>query len=167
MKRALAVVGTLLMTSVAAQAAQVPTNMCDEGAFVVGDKTYSFDDIAVESTDATKFNEQGPITAYGYLVLVEMGRELNDNIVAKMGTISSCTSTGMAAVESGNLVDVVFARSDYADEAWKDVRRSILKAEGGLMPKGLIALTGKFEIFTDTYGLYFRADGAKVVATFK
>ncbi|HEY1092620.1 MAG TPA: hypothetical protein VGE47_16100 [Burkholderiaceae bacterium] len=40
--------------------------MCDDGVFIVGDTAYSYEDIAVESTDAIALNDKDAITAYGY-----------------------------------------------------------------------------------------------------
>lgn len=165
--RRVTLAGIAMLLGMGSALAQTTPQMCDPGVFGTTEKIYNFEDIVAEGTDAVKLNEQGTVLAGGYLVWVRMGVELNDNVTAQIGTISSCSQEAkMAAVKSNQLIDVVFARSDFSDETWKETRRLLLTTGDGLSPQALVGLWGKFEIAQESYELYFRAKTAKVLARF-
>ena len=158
-----------MATTALAQEATIPQKMCDAGAFVVGGQTYSFEDIAVESTGALDLNSKGPVTAYGYVAAVDFGSELNDRINATISTVDICYDTiGAVQTETKLAVDVIFTIDDFDEAGWKNLRRSMLRLEENtLNANSLVKLTGAFGVYSNTYGLYFHAKSVDVIASFK
>lgn len=163
------VLSALSAPVVQAQEPTIPKNMCDAGVFVAGGDTYSFEDIIVESTEAIDLNEKGPVFAYGYVAGIDFGAELNDRINATISTVDVCyNDLGIVQTDTTLRVDVVLTRDDFSADAWKSVRRTMLKLnENSLNANALVRLTGEFGIYSNTFGLYFRAKDAAVLATFR
>lgn len=158
----------LVVPGAHAQELTIPKAMCDAGVFAAGGTHYSFEDIIVESNRASALNDKGPISAYGYLVSIEFGAELNDRVNATISTVDKCyNNIGVVQTDTNLRVDVVFMRSDFSDEAWKDLRRTMLRvSENTLNAIALVKLTGQFGIYSNTYGLYYRATDVAVLAAF-
>jgi len=146
----------------------IPKVMCDAGVFAAGGTYYSFEDIIVESTGAADLNDKGPVFAYGYLAGIEFGAELNDRIDATISTVDICyDQLGVVQTDTDLQVDVVLTRDDFSADAWKAVRRTVLKLkENSVNANALVRLTGEFGIYSNTYGLYYRAKDVAVLATF-
>jgi len=158
----------LAMPVAHAQELTIPKKMCDAGVFAAGGSYYSFEDIFVESTGALDLNDKGPVFAYGYLADVDFGNELNDGIGAIIGTVDICyDDLGVVQTDMNLRVDVVLARDDFSADAWKAMRRKMLKlTENSVNANALVRLTGQFGIYSDTFSLYFHAKDVSVLATF-
>lgn len=159
-----------LSASVAqAQEQSIPQKMCDAGAFVAGGTTYSFEDIIVESTGALDLNDKAPVFAYGYLAGIEFGNELNDRIDATISTVEICyDQLGVVQTDTNLRIDVILTRDDFSADAWKAVRRTLLKLkENTVNANALVRLTGQFGIYNNTYALYYRAKDVAVLDAFR
>lgn len=147
----------------------VPTKMCDAGLFLAGSDTYSFEDITVDGTSAIDLNDKGPITAYGYIARVEFGNELNDRIEARLSTVDVCyENIKVVQTDTNVAVDLILTPDDFPDvDAWKDIRRTILRLKDNTVnANSLVKLSGQFGIYSNTYGLYFRAKSVEIIDTF-
>jgi hypothetical protein len=144
-----------------------PKSFCDMGYFEIGGKVMSYAEIIVEGNRTIEFNNQGPITAYGYIKDIDMAKDPMDPTRAKIFGIGECWKPlGKAASDSMMDIDILFEPSEIAAEEYKRLRMSLLQlGSDSFNSRALVKVTGNFKMYSNTFEQYFSATTVDVVAT--
>lgn len=144
-----------------------PRSFCDMGYFEIGGKVMSYAEIIVEGNRTFEFNEQGPITAYGYIKDIDMAKDPMDATRAKIFGNGHCWKPlGKAASDGMMDVDILFEPSEISEEDYKRLRMSLLQlGSDSFNSRALVKVTGSFKFYSNTFEQYFSATTVEVVAT--
>jgi hypothetical protein len=146
-----------------------PVAFCDQTVFMVNGQPLDFEDVLLDGNRAIEHNKRGVIEAYVYLDRIKVADDPYGTSYAFMYKGTECylspPNNRMINANWRSPIQVIFnpQRSSISDDQYREIRRTLLKAQQSGQAGALVKITGSFDLFRDDFKLFLNGTSAQII----
>jgi hypothetical protein len=145
-----------------------PVAFCDQTVFTINGKALDFDDVLLDGNRAIEYNKQGAIEAYAYLDEIHVANDPFGTSYANMYKGTECylfPGNRMITPLFESPIQVIFnpQRSSIPENQYREIRRTLIKAQQSGSAGALVKISGSFDLLRDNFKLFFNGTAAQII----